>query len=336
MEFSENLQIALSLRKEGNPEALKYLEKACDDGDGYALYFKAKAHETGGFFLEKNWQLVESCYVASAKAGCLWAFTKVATYYVHGSAEHKHWIEKAIASSDDYVSYLLFDGLDTYVSSQKAIECLKRAAKQNNVFAQYSLHFWAKDKQKQMKYLEKSATYGDAEAQYSFALELHDSGDHNSACSWFLKGAKQKHWYCYKRVAEYCLYGFSHVKKNIVLSAVFFMLFGEPLLIRYRLESQITKDSIIRLQELFIYGKGLRRYPSLVQQIGSDICAQSIRIYDQSTDAARKAALCFMWLSKGIKGLYPDVRRMIAQMVFESRTDPSVWGISLFLPAILH
>ncbi len=331
MEFSENLQIALSLRKEGNPEALQYLEKACAQGDGYALYFKAKAYETGGFFLEKNWRLIESCYVASAKAGCPWAFSKTATYYVHGSVEHKHWIEKALASSDDYVSYLLFDGLETYVSSEKALRALKRAAKQNNVFAQYSLHFWLKDKQEQMICLEKSAIYGDAEAQYSFALELHDLGDHNSAFSWYLKGAKQKHWYCYKRVAEYCLR-----RNNIVQSAVFFMLYGEPLLIRHRLEHRVTVDSIIRLQELFIYGKGLRRYPSLVQQIGSDVCAQSIRIYDQSTDAARKAALCFMWLSKGIKGLYPDVRRMIAQMVFESRTDPSVWGISLFLPAILH
>jgi TPR repeat protein len=329
MEFSENLQIALSLRKEGNPEALKYLEKACAEGDGYALFFKAKGYETGGFFLEKNWRLVESCYEASAKAGCPWSFAKVATYYINGSADRKHWIEKALASSDDYVSYLLFDGLETYVSSEKALQGLKRAAKENNVFAQYSLHFWLKDKQKQMSCLEKSAEYGDAEAQYSFGIELGDIGDHKTACSWFLKGAKQKHWYCYRRVAEYCLRGYCHFKNNIVYSAVFFMLFGEPLLIRYRLESQITKDSIIRLQELFIYGKGLRRYPSLVQRIGPDVCAQSIRIYDQSTDAARKAALCFMWLSKGIKGLYPDVRRMIAKMVYDSRADPSNWEISL-------
>lgn len=71
---SPYLQKALLLRKAGRfKEALEFLNYACDiEQDGEALYFKADAYVTGGFYLESDRDLARECFKKAELAGCNW------------------------------------------------------------------------------------------------------------------------------------------------------------------------------------------------------------------------------------------------------------------------
>lgn len=71
---SPYLQKALLLRKDGNfKEALDALNYACDiEKDAEALYFKADAHLTGGFYLERNPELSKAYFREARLAECNW------------------------------------------------------------------------------------------------------------------------------------------------------------------------------------------------------------------------------------------------------------------------
>lgn len=59
---------ALQLRKEGKyKEALVFLDKACNEGDGEAWYIKGYFYESGGCGLRQNYPKSRYCWDMSIK-----------------------------------------------------------------------------------------------------------------------------------------------------------------------------------------------------------------------------------------------------------------------------
>jgi tetratricopeptide (TPR) repeat protein len=140
---SPHLQKALLLRKKGNfKEALDALNYACDvEKDAEALYFKADAYVTGGFYLEKNIALAEAYYREARLAGCEWPDDQeygntliteeghILLYVnVFSSYEKKEMLKYAAESGDAYAQYRVsdcdneFTNLACYQKNDEAIQ----------------------------------------------------------------------------------------------------------------------------------------------------------------------------------------------------------------------
>lgn len=307
MEFENpNLQKALQLRKEGNPESLLWLNKACEEGDGKALFFKGDALEYGGFFLEQDEEEAQVFYELSANRGCPWGMAECAY------SEELLWRDKIFESKDDYACAVCFHaGLGVDESDKKAREYVERAIRQENPMAQV-LYACMSDSMEEF-WLQKAAIFGYPEAQCMLGCALEERGLKKEALFWFLQGAKQKHKDSYYNVAFCYKYG-SGCEINRPLSAVYFLKYGGNALILNNL-----MHTHVEQKELFIYGRDLKYNHAQRAMIGESTCAKAIQVYTERTDSARKAALCFIWICRHNQLLYPDLRGLIAKMIFDSR-----------------
>lgn len=324
MEFveNENLRKALLLRKEGNPEALTYLNRACDEGDGKAWYFKGRAYQQSGFFLESDFEQASICFRKSSILGCPWGTAEVARSYGRMDPKRDAAFELVRKSKDEFACALYY----SYDMVDKNMEFtnLVHSAQKGNMVAQYLLYFLDEN----LNWLEMAAWNGEPCAQKKLGFEYKMAGDYEKAFYWSLKAAKQNNHSATVYVAKVYRNG-DGCKISPRLSA-FYMLKSKNIKeIRFALRQNAYLKNSDRLQELFVYGKSLKFNPYLVDCIGEEWCLQSIRIYDESTIAARQAALCFLLFFRRHKVLSKDVQRIIAKLVYDSRENPMTWGVSL-------
>jgi hypothetical protein len=87
-----------------------------------------------------------------------------------------------------------------------------------------------------------------------------------------------------------------------------------------------TKYRIDREKQCFVFGRWLSK-----RQETERLChifVNSIRIYQETMERVEKTMNCWIWAC-GKMGIYRDLRKMIGNLVWESREDPQAWGIGL-------
>lgn len=317
---NSNLKRALELRQEGNPEARVWLERACAEGDAKALYYKACAVNRGGFFYEMEKDShTKSFLKASAEAGCPWAMVD----YGHWSGEHA-WFEKALESGDNYAyAHCYFFGHGIEKNKELGREYLKKAEREGNCLVYADTHDFLSDETEIMKWLEKGAEHGDPAVQFRLSRELEMSGKRGTVSSNMLHRAAAQCFY-----NSYWFLGFNCVHyDNLPKLAAKWYVKGRSIgFIRERIRNPDITNG-----EMFVYGQAFKRdvilsFNVVIQNEDDHFCDNAIRVYEQSTDSARRASLCFIWAFRGNPFLNRDVVRMIAQMVFKSREEEtSVW-----------
>jgi TPR repeat protein len=319
---SETLRRAIVLRTEGRlPEAVEMLDLACEEGndEGQSLFVKGDALCCGGFFLKKDCGESNRCLELSAKAGCSWAMAQVETFY-----------SDALASKDPYARgccYRWGNGVETnYVMAREL--CLEAANKEGNIFAMRELA-WLGSLGEKLLWAETGALAGDAKSQWRLGnCYLYGWGvekDENKAFDWWLKGAQQRNWDCCQSVAN-CYENGTGCKKDLAKCA-FYNLEGRcEWNIRNRLEATEFDDEFERLRELFLYGRGLKQDDKLRNRVG-EFQQNCIRVFEESVLGTQQAVFCFILICKKKNWLSKDTRRVIGEMIWESRCDPFLWMV---------
>lgn len=155
------------------------------------------------------------------------------------------------------------------------------------------------------EYLYKFADNGDALSQ-----RILGSQNHNYVTSfyWLNRSASQKCFFAYYDLAL-CMEDMHH--PDILKMTRMFILSGIP----EPIELEMTDE--MRYQSMYLYG-----------QYGGFFCneylkKEAIDIYRKTTEKARLATLCWMWIARGV--FYKDLAKMIGKMVYESRYKPAEW-----------
>lgn len=97
------------------------------------------------------------------------------------------------------------------------------------------------------------------------------------------------------------------------------------ILFRFEYYARHRNQSSRDVKELFLYG----RYFELDRN--TDFCSQNSaydrakRIYKESSERAKAAVFCFA----GLRLLAKDTRRLVGELVWNSRFFPNVWGVTL-------
>jgi TPR repeat protein len=321
---SETLRRAFVLRKEGrHPEALEQLEKACEEGndEGQSLFVKGDALCCGGFFLKKDCGESNRCLELSAKAGCPWAMAVVPSFY-----------SDALASNDLYARgccYYLGNGVDEDDDMARGL-FLEAINKEGNFFAMRELA-WLGSLEEKFRWAEKAALAGDAVSQWTLGeYYLHGDGvekDQKKGLEWYLNGVLQRDLNSCGSVAD--LYEKGEVCKKDLVKSAFYYLEGRCAgSIRRRLETTDFDDEHERVRELFAYGRGLKQDDTLRYYVGY-ISTNCICIFEESVSRAQQAVFCFILICKKKNWLSKDMRRVIGEMIWESRCDPFLWNVKL-------
>jgi TPR repeat protein len=322
---SKHLRRAFVLRKEGrHPEALAELEKACEEGndEGQSLFVKGDALYWGGFFLKQDFEEARRYYELSVKAGCVWAMVEVSGFYAD-----------AVASKDPYArGWCFYCGNGVEENKGLARELLLEAAiKEGNIFAMRMLGDFGSNEER-FRWAEKAALAGDADSQrnlgyfYSFGW-CGVEKDEKKAFEWYLKGALQRNNGCCKYVAM--VYEKGKVCKKDLVKSAFYML--EARCSKYIcgiLAATDFDDERERLRELFVYGRGLKQDGMLLNRV-RDVSSNCIRIFEESVLRTQQAVFCFVLICKKKNWLSKDTRRVICEMVWETRSDPFLWNVKL-------
>jgi hypothetical protein len=169
-------------------------------------------------------------------------------------------------------------------------------------------------------WLAKGALVGDCVAQYHYALHFFVKLEFDKAFYWLRLAADQFLSEAICEIGGYYKNGCG-CERNQVLAAKCFVSSGFLYRIIDHLQSQI--DSTV----LFVYGQAFCNNAMSYQNLAGPMKYKAINIYKRATNAARAAALCFTWAFKGNRYLNKDVIKMIAQMVYQSRETPDIWGI---------
>ncbi len=311
-----SLKKALELRQQGNPEARNWLEKACAEGDAKALYYKALAVADGGFFIKRGNASDVLCLLReSMKLGCVWAM-----FDFGDKVNNQFLIQKAFESGDNFVFAKCYSSGckdDIGINVTLGYQYLKKAEKEGNHLVYADIHNY--NSKNIMKWLEKGAFLGDASAQFMLSAWFDNSNPEKS-CYWLSIAAKQRHFKSMVKLAKCYRFGIG-------------CAINETLSAKYTIKCNVHYlicDHIIREPDngaLFVYGQAFCNNAMSYQNLAGPMKDKAIDIYKRATCAARAAALCFTWAFKGNPYLNKDVIRMIAQMVYQSRESPRIWGV---------
>jgi TPR repeat protein len=166
------------------PLAKKLLEKAYENGDGYAAYRLGLGYQTAEFSEESDLQKAFEYYTVGAERGHLFAIELQGRYYSEGIAVEAN-LEKAIecyrkaielGSNFARVELALFyeDGYGVEQNYEQAFELLKLAAEDNYVYALTKLGYYymngvacETDTDTAFDHFTKAAESGNIEAMYN-------------------------------------------------------------------------------------------------------------------------------------------------------------------------
>jgi TPR repeat protein len=216
-----------------------------------------------------------------------------------------------------------------------ARECFLKACEEGNILAKARFARSLEGEEDHYSWYEKAAQDGDADGCF-WAGDCCEDGngvemDKAKAFEWYWKGAQQKNNRCLSSTGRCYKTGIGCVKD--FRKAAFYYLEAEDSFDIYnRLTSRYDEDEIT-LQELFFFGRGLKKNEKLRLKVEKEglkgVTDNCIRIFEESCSSARKAALCIIWIFQRKNLLIRDLRKLIGEMIWKSREDPAVLGVSL-------
>lgn len=323
---SKHLRNAFILRAEWRyDEAGKELSLACDtndDPDGLAHYVRGEALQYGGFGLRRNKDACISDYQISANLGCIFGIV----YCIRRSDVYKDNAEKYLNILNERheehfiseVAWRAFNGLD-FLSVDHPI--CKKGLEDVDLFAMMSIVFsygYTLDVCTDLMLL--CAKLGDATCQYSLCSY---NNEYEKYHEFLRQAALQK---C--DTALSLLAGRYYFKNDSILGARCVIQTQTEDMFIIRCLREYDGDVHTRMAELFEYGYGLTKYTELCASIEArsiGITREPIRIYRETINLTRLAMDTFVmcciktgWASK-------DIRRVICEMIWESRRWPHFW-----------
>jgi hypothetical protein len=163
-------------------------------------------------------------------------------------------------------------------------------------------------------YIRTCAEWGDLEALYRMMTldpknEKYILDGANQMCIWFMHHAAQL--YKSKRNATEC------AKWTILTESRFNMKHAIIDLVNYE-----EKD---RLRARYLYGQADIQWYDLLNPFVTQVPP---RIYKETRKKYRMGMTCWLLLAKRL-GLYKDIVRFIAQILWESRMHPDEWGVTV-------
>lgn len=113
------------------------------------------------------------------------------------------------------------------------------------------------------------------------------------------------------------------------------VLFGAKLLIENKLDEEIRTrmeshgHDGLTLKEVYLYGKydEHKTVPSTGCVVTIEWVARSV--YSSSNTKTKQATMLFVWWAQKENILPRDLRRLIGEMIWESRVDPDLWKVKI-------
>jgi TPR repeat protein len=304
-----NVRDALRLRMERKfPEAMAKLNLACEEGDGKAMYFKARAYWFGGWGVHRDTNFARKVLELCRKAKCPWLMGKEGDVYGKGCYYNNHNAPGNRAEN-----------------KERARMYFQEAHNNGHPLAAIRLYYCRfLGRVAERKLLATVIHFGDEQTQQVYALLCMVVRPKTSR-KWLIRSAKANHERSIVRMAE------NHYDLcNILLCAKYLIKLRErSYMLTNRLLHNIPEiDPWIRLRELFMYGRAFHKFPGKFDET-TDQSALPLRIFNESTTRAKAAALYFIGICQKYGLLSKDMRRMIGEMIWKSRYDPDAWGITL-------
>lgn len=294
-----NLQVALELRKQGRlKEARGYLDKACDEEDGDALFFKAHMLMVGvgGWGVTKNFLDCESLALRSADAGSVYGM--LLAYYLTSLSEQSISLRAKAIATKHIVVRLFFEPTACDLFWQALQEGIWLAYLFSDLMRHPSF----------IEHIKQIANLGEATA----------CGILSDDPFFLQKGAILRNSTCMEKLAKQCFEA-----NDIASGAYWYTKLSYGSWIFQRLKSPFEDESL-RLRELYVYGRKFAKgwFPSC------GLKQESLEVYCDSRTAAQRATVAFLLCCKRW-GIYKDVARLIGQMIWKSRNDPAIWNVKL-------
>lgn len=125
------------------------------------------------------------------------------------------------------------------------------------------------------------------------------------------------------RDLAWCYFEGAGCKKNTLVGAKLLINNNQYTAITSRIIKILDgRDRHDHLKELFLYGQ-------IKDRKHNDATRFAYVVYLKSTTKAKQATLMFLWWAKYNTPLPRDMRRMIGEMIWESRFDPSSWDVGI-------
>lgn len=285
-----NLRLAFQHRMNGNyKQAKKHLLKAVAENDGQAMYVLAQAYQTGGFGIKEEHSKYDELYHKSSMAGCLW-----------GSAIMlDDNIKKIPESNDIYAKALLkLSQEKSDISDPDTIQLLIENS--DNVLICEILAFSTDlDFETELFYRRKLASFGDGLAQW-----------YSSHPGSIVKAADQRVSSALRAIVD------SYYTTEDYEKAMYYALKYETY---YSPVFRILKEHPNKKLQ-FMYGRK-------VSKLESTHSGAELKIYQNTIQMCRCAALCFVFFMRPI--LSRDIAVLIGKLVYASKNDPDLWDAKI-------
>jgi hypothetical protein len=114
------------------------------------------------------------------------------------------------------------------------------------------------------------------------------------------------------------------------------VLFGAKLLIENKLDEEIRRRRMeshghdgLTLKEVYLYGKYDKHKP--LPRAGGVITIEWVArgVYSNTNEKTKQATLLFICWTQKENILPRDLRRLIGEMIWESRVDPELWKVKI-------
>lgn len=284
---NSNLRRAFFLRRDGHlEESHAALEAACREGDGKALYLKARALFTGGWMYERDYRLSEICTRALFDFRCEW------------------WPE-----------------FDWTFNHNKDVDSFKQGLADGH-FLFYAYCISPSPIGSSFPQNLDAANFGDERSQYRVGRAYKESNP-KLAFEYFLKGAQQKHKDCMYKVARYYEKG-KGCKQDLLKAAEYFVQGRFQVQIPDRL-SLAYWNQHWEVVYIYAHAciKDRQLYYMLE---GSQECMDAVDMYRNTITKAKEAVFCFTLICRQYGFLSRDIRKLVGQKIWESRKNLGLWS----------
>jgi hypothetical protein len=167
----------------------------------------------------------------------------------------------------------------------------------------------------------EAANFGDERAQYYIAREYRED-DSELAFAYFLKGAQQKHKDCMYKVARYYEKG-RGCKQDLLKAAEYF--------VKGMFMVQIPDRMCFAYREqhwnvLYVYANACDKNMQLQYMVeGAPECIDAMNMYRMAITIAKDSIFCFTLICRRYGFLSKDMRKMVGQIIWESRKNLGLW-----------
>jgi len=307
-----SLREAVYLRKEDKiDEARDKLYEACAKNDPLALFYLGYAHEFGGFGIDHTLKTEAwNIYHKAAKLGNVWAMARLIIF----NQNREDYSGRILESNDGYALGLCMRSSQDFPIKDGDLSerLLKQEAENDNPFAQIAIIEWNLDDEfESLRFLISAVVWRNESAIFSYFAYLTRLRDTKKSKEILALGTSQSVRSCLRHY----LYGCSNKVDSVRYA------------IRIHPREMNTHDLMdITHRDLdaqYVVGGFLEKRLDFAIHFNVYFVAGATEFFKNTNRTCQKAVFAWLCISKAF--LTRDVRRYIAEMVWKTRTQASIW-----------